>query len=194
MSVLWMVDGVLGRDPVSGLPLPPPNSEIVAQPRALLEHRAETMGRDWEPVTAIDRTGEVHERLDTLDTSKSTVRDLMSREVLTATPSTTIADAFEMLDETTFQHLPVVDEDQRLLGLVSDRDLLGKTGLLQDVMAGRVLVSTPDTPLEQAARALAKERFHSLVVLDEEQRPIGMLTSTDLLAFLVSHPAMRLYA
>lgn len=175
------------------LPLPPPNSEVAAQPRADLENRAESMPKEWEPVSAIKRGGGVHRRLDTLDSSTSTVRDLMSRAVLTATSSTTIQEASNMLKETEFQHLPVVNEEQKLIGLVSDRDLLGRDGELKDRMVPRVLTSSPDTPLEQAAQALAKERFHSLVVIDEERRPIGVLTSSDLLTFLVGHPAMRLW-
>jgi CBS domain-containing membrane protein len=175
------------------LPIPPPNSEVAAQPRADLENRASEMPKNWERVTAIERTAGVHRRLDTLDSSTATVRDLMSRAVLTATSSTPVAEALELLDETDFHHLPVVDQEQKLVGVVSDRDLLGQQGELKEFMESTVLTASPDTALEQAAQAMAKKRFHSLVVLDDKRRPLGMLTSSDLLAFLVSHPAMRLW-
>jgi CBS domain-containing protein len=191
MGVLWMVDGVFCRN--LEMPLPPPNSEVAAQPRALLENRASELPQEWEAVTAIERSTPMHQKLDTLDSSKATVKDLMSHTVLTATSSTAVSEALELMDETGFHHLPVVDQEQRLIGMVSDRDLLGREGELKDYMAARVLTASPDTALEQAAAALAKERFHSLVVLDGERRPMGMLTSSDLLGFLVSHPAMRLW-
>jgi CBS domain-containing protein len=193
MGILWMVDGVFCRDPAYNIPIPPPNSEVAAQPRAPLEHRAGTETRNWEPINAIEKSGEVHERLDSLDSSTATVKDLMSRQVVAVSSSTRVSEALELFGNTDFQHLPVVDEEQALIGLVSDRDLLGREGELREFMASKVLTASPDTSLEQAAQALAKQRFHSLVVVDERRRPLGMLTSSDMLNFLVSHPAMRLW-
>lgn len=182
-----------GGEYARGIPIPPPNSEVAAQPRAPLEHRAGTEVRHWEPVNAIEKSADVHERLDTLDTSTATVKDLMSRQVLAVNSSTRVSEALELFGEMEFQHLPVVNEEQALIGLVSDRDLMGREGELGEFMASRVLTASPDTSLEQAAQALAKQRFHSLVVIDENRRPVGMLTSSDMLNFLVSHPAMRLW-
>ena len=90
-------------------------------------------------------------------------------------------------------HVLVVDDDQRLVGMVSDRDLLGRPGVLSDFMTPRVLTASPDTSLQRASEALAKQRFHSLVVVNDKRRPVGLLTSCDLLNFLVGHPAMRLW-
>ena len=55
------------------MPLPPPNSEVAAQPRAPLENRASELPHDWEPVTAIERSNPMHRKLDTLDSSTATV-------------------------------------------------------------------------------------------------------------------------
>lgn len=188
-----MVDGVFCREPAYSLPIPPPNSEVVAQPRAPLEHRAGTGVPNWEPIGAVEKSVGVHERLDTLDSSTATVKDLMSRQVLAVNSSTRVSEALKLFGKTEFQHLPVVNDEQALIGLVSDRDLLGREGELGQFMASKVLTASPETSLEQAAHALAKQRFHSLVVIDEKRRPVGMLTSSDLLNFLVSHPAMRLW-
>ncbi|MCA9778360.1 MAG: CBS domain-containing protein [Candidatus Eremiobacteraeota bacterium] len=176
-----------------GIPIPPPNSEVAAQPRAPLEHRAGTTNDNWEPVTAIEKSAGVHQRFDTLDSSTATVKDLMTRQVVAVSSATPVSEALDLFEGQEFQHLPVVNEEQALIGLVSDRDLLGREGQLGEFMASKVLTASPDTSLEQAAQALAKQRFHSLVVIDESRRPIGMLTSSDLLEFLVSHPAMRLW-
>ena len=141
------------------MPLPPPNSEVAAQPRAPLENRASELPHDWEPVTAIERSNPMHRKLDTLDSSTATVKDLMTHTLLTATSSTPVSDAIELLDETGFHHLPVIDQEQRLIGMVSDRDLLGQEGELKDFMTSKVLTASPDTALEQAAEALAKQGF-----------------------------------
>lgn len=193
MGILWMVDGVFCRDPARSIPVPPPNSEVAAQPRALLEHRTGTEVQNWEPVTAIEKSAEVHERLDTLDSSTATVKDLMSRQVVAVSSNTRVSEALQLFQDADIQHLPVVNEEQALIGLVSDRDLMGREGEVGEFMASKVLTASPDTSLEQAAQALAKQRFHSLVVVDEKRTPVGMLTSSDMLNFLVSHPAMRLW-
>ncbi|MHB2169880.1 CBS domain-containing protein [Alsobacter sp. R-9] len=49
--------------------------------------------------------------------------DLMTRDVVTATPETSVDEAMEMMDEGYFRHLPVL-EDGRLVGIVSIRDLV----------------------------------------------------------------------
>ncbi len=52
------------------------------------------------------------------------VRDIMTREVVMVGPETPIDSALEIMDEGYFRHLPVVDREGRLLGIVSVRDLV----------------------------------------------------------------------
>ena len=93
-----------------------------------------------------------------------------------------------------FSHLPVVDEG-RLVGLVSDRDLLrSQASSVGKMMVGRVLTTGPGADLKEVAEALVNCRFHSLVVVDGELAPVGIVTSTDLLGYLVEHPAFGLYS
>lgn len=193
MGILWLIDGRFCRNETLAFHLPPPNSEVAAQPKAPLENRASQLSQEWEVVEPIERVTSSQEKLAALDSSRATVGDLMSRVVLTATPATGISEALELMLESGFHHLPVVDDDQRLVGMVSDRDLLGRPGVLSDFMTPRVLTASPDTSLQRASEALAKQRFHSLVVVNDKRRPVGLLTSCDLLNFLVGHPAMRLW-
>ena len=80
------------------------------------------------------------------------------------------------------------------MGLVSDRDLLGRGGTIAERMSRRVLTAAAETSIQSASQALVKAQFHSLVVIDAETRPQGMVTSFDILNFLVKHPAMNLWA
>jgi acetoin utilization protein AcuB len=52
------------------------------------------------------------------------VRDRMSSPAVTITPNTTLQDALNLMHEHRFRRLPVVDEKGRLVGIVSERDLL----------------------------------------------------------------------
>ena len=175
------------------LPWPPPNSEVAARPQADLEHRAQSQGLREAPVAQASRAAASHNRPRDLTEYPSTVSELMSRGVVTMTAGTELHQALETLRESNFHHLPVVDEESRLVGLVSDHDLLGRDGTLEERMVKRVLTATPDTGLQEATEALVEERFHSLVVIDKERRPMGMITSFDILSFLVAHPAMKLW-
>lgn len=119
--------------------------------------------------------------------------------VMTASPLTAVAEdtceaALEALEEEDFHHLPVTDAAGMLVGVVSDRDLLEQPALrVEQVMTRSVLTARPETELQEASKALIEERFHCLVVVDQNACPIGILTSYDILKFLVRHPAFPLW-
>lgn len=52
------------------------------------------------------------------------VREIMTRDVVTATPETPVSEALGMMDRGYFRHLPVLDAEGRLAGIVSVRDLV----------------------------------------------------------------------
>lgn len=174
-------------------PLPPPNSEIVAQPRPDLEHRLGSESRGVAPVSAVERPARLQSQDEKLGATAATVGELMSRDLVTVTSKTSAVEALKMLKDTGCHHLPVVNENRRLIGLVSDRDLLGRESDLGERMNPQVLTASPTTDLQEASQALVSQKFHSLVVIDEEQRPVGIVTSFDLLNYLVEHPAMKLW-
>lgn len=140
------------------------------------------------------------------------VRARMTRDVVLASPKTTLAEALNLLRGHNFRHLPVV-EDEHLVGLVSDRDLRmamppiwaeareelraaldDKT--LGDVMTTEIISVPPDTPIEEAAKLLYEHHIGCLPVL-EEDRLIGILTETDILRsyvelFGVGEPSSRI--
>jgi len=140
------------------------------------------------------------------------VRARMARDVITASPDTTLAQALNLLRAKEFRHLPVLD-DGTLVGLVSDRDLRmamppiwaeeqeelrraldEKT--VGHVMTTELITVPPDTPIEEAAKLLYQHHIGCLPVL-EDGRLIGILTETDILRsyvelFGVGEPSSRL--
>lgn len=177
-------------------PIPPPNSEVAAQPQFRIEGASPRQQREIDPVNPLERYQSVRPGLeDESGNSFVPVRQLMSSPALTVTAQTPVEEALNQLKSARCHHLPVVDEEDRLLGLVSDRDLLGReSGEVGARMARRVLTASPDTDLREVAKAFAQERFHSLVVMEEDRRPLGIVTSYDLLRYLARHPAMALYS
>ena len=127
------------------------------------------------------------------------------REAMTAVPVTigageTVGEAAARMARHRVRHLPVVDTQGALEGIVTDRDLrhyllspaviddLGRlpvTALLakacvRDVMASPVLVTTPDTELSKAVATMRDRHVGSLAVVDG-RRLVGIITETDLL-------------
>jgi acetoin utilization protein AcuB len=125
------------------------------------------------------------------------VRDLMARRPVTITPETPIGPAFAVMHEHEIRHLPVVDPDGRLVGIVTDRDLrqasLARFHALrerdrdltvQDVMTCAVITTGPDAPVAHAVAAMFERRIGSLPVV-EQGRLVGILTEQDLLRGLM---------
>lgn len=126
------------------------------------------------------------------------VRDRMSSPATTVTPNTPYQEALRLMRERKFRRLPVVDADQKLVGIVSERDLLHAspspaTSLsvwemnyllsklkVEQLMTSKVVVVSPDTPLEEAARLMVEHRVGGLPVVDPQHRVVGVITETDI--------------
>ncbi|MHB0876528.1 MAG: CBS domain-containing protein [Anaerolineae bacterium] len=126
------------------------------------------------------------------------VRHRMTSPAVTISPDMPAMDALQYMKEKGIRRLPVVNDDGRLLGIVSEKDLLHAapsdattlsifevTYLLNRLTVGRVMTRdvitvTEDTPLERAARIMAERHLGGLPVL-REGRVIGIITETDLL-------------
>src|SRR4051812_34758502 len=110
------------------------------------------------------------------------VRSKMTRDVITASPETSLAGALDITRNHRIRHLPIVDNG-RLVGLISDRDLrlatppvwaADHTELLQALktrtvgehMVSNIISIAPDAPIEEAAQLMYSNRIGCLPVLD----------------------------
>ena len=129
------------------------------------------------------------------------VTDYMTRKVFSVTPDTGIREAFFKMKEHHFRHLPVVDSEKKLIGIVSDRELrrpdwvdesrdiahvyyLDDDMTVGDVMIREVhVVHTYDT-LRKAVKTLLENNIGATPVLDKTDSLVGMLSAVDLLRSL----------
>lgn len=140
------------------------------------------------------------------ETKKSAVRDVTAsaRSVMTADPETVIEEcslyeAAALMAELGVRHLPVVNEDGVLVGMLSDRDLRTSIGdpvealrgrrdeseaCVRDVMAPDPLRVALSAPVTEIAEMLMDERIGAVPVVDEGDRPIGIVSYVDLIRFL----------
>jgi len=109
------------------------------------------------------------------------VIERMSRPPITIVGEATVKEALSILAEKKQRHLPVVDADENLVGIVSEKDLLRAKGddAIENVMTQDVITVTEYTALEDAARIMADHKISSLPVM-RDGRLVGIITETDL--------------
>jgi acetoin utilization protein AcuB len=127
----------------------------------------------------------------------------MSRDPVTIAPEAPLGAALTAMREREIRHLPVVEPDGRLVGIVTDRDLRQATLarfhalrgaerdlLVQDVMTCAVVTIEPDAPVARAAALMYERRIGSVPVV-EGGRMAGIVTERDLLRALVREAPAR---
>lgn len=109
------------------------------------------------------------------------VIERMTRPPLTISGEATVEEALSIITEQKQRHLSVLDADETLVGIVSEKDLLRARcdERVEEVMTREVITVTEYTALEDAARIMADHRISSLPVM-RDQRLVGIITETDL--------------
>jgi CBS domain-containing protein len=136
------------------------------------------------------------------------VKQLMSTSVVRVPESTSCHDAVGLMARNRIRHLPVVDRNGRLCGVVTDRDLrhhlftpevFGTIGevpverllsavAVRDVMSSPAVCVGPDADVQEAARAMVEGKLGSLPVV-EDGRLVGIVTETDVLRRILGEDA-----
>lgn len=124
------------------------------------------------------------------------VLDVMTKEVVTIGRNAKLLAAEELMRQRGIRHLPVVDDDGALAGVLSQRDLfhsglikaLGygahaqhhalETVLVKEAMQTEPVTTTPDTPLQEAARLMLQRKIGCLVVV-AGATIVGLLAESD---------------
>ena len=135
------------------------------------------------------------------------VCDLMARPLFTVGHRVTLGAAWALMRAREVRHLPVLDDERRLIGLVSDHDLqqavldrvLGKPPgeakraldqlWVDEVMTWGVVTVGPDTEIRDAGQVMRERRIGALPIA-EGGRVVGILTATDVIQALLA-PAGR---
>ncbi len=124
------------------------------------------------------------------------VRDLMTPKVFTLKPADSLEDLYELMDDKHVRHVPIVDREGDLVGLVTHRDLsrsvlgpqerlplsiredLLRKRRVREIMATEVDTIEPDESLTAAAEMLLENKVGCLPVVEGEHL-VGILTEAD---------------
>lgn len=129
----------------------------------------------------------------------------MTRRVVTVSPEASIFEAQELMAQNRIRHVPVVEEGDKLVGIVSDRDLRSalpfryfKEGLgpdekakleqlrIKDIMTRQVFTISPGYTIQDALLMIQNAKVGALPVVDEEGRLRGILSVRDLLRAFIN--------
>lgn len=141
-------------------------------------------------MTLIQIEQELHQMLEQSIVPAARARDIMSSPVKTIAPDSDLQEASRMLTRYNINVLPVVDDKERLVGLIS-RQIIERAkhhGLkLQPVsayMSTEPAAVRPATPLARIQRHIISENQRFLPVVDQRRRIVGAITRTDLMRAL----------
>lgn len=156
-----------------------------------------------------------HRALPQLPTERP-ISEIMTRDPLAVKPDTPVAEIVGLLLKESFKAVPVIDADRKVVGIISDGDLMERGGMPLRLAVGQALdeatlrehirsireagqqakdIMTPSpvclderTPIDRAARRMVQTNLKRLPVIDEHGRLVGMLSRVDMLHALMSVP------
>lgn len=133
--------------------------------------------------------------------STTPVSAIMSKKIVTIAPDDSLQVVRRLFDEHSFHHL-IVAEGGKAMGVISHRDLLKNlspfVGTLSEksrdtwtldkrvhqVMSRSIVWADKDTPITEAALLMAANRISCLPILDQKGRPVGIVTTFDVLRWI----------
>ena len=116
----------------------------------------------------------------------------MSRDVICVSPDDSLIDSKKLMDDWQIRHLPVV-VGRRVVGIISDRDILlrsslrqnGKIGVenirVQSVMTPNPVMCNESESLINISTLMADKKISSVLVVDKKRHILGIITSSDII-------------
>jgi CBS domain-containing protein len=116
------------------------------------------------------------------------IAEVMTQRPRAVTAQMTVREAARLMDQEDVGSLPVVDEAERLIGIVTDRDVavrvVGRgldsdTTVVGDVASRDVVALTPDHDLDDALRLMAREQVRRVPIVVRENQLVGIVAQAD---------------
>ncbi len=140
------------------------------------------------------------------------VKDVMTRDVISISKYEPVMKVADILNEKNISGLPVVDNDSRVIGIITQADILSMIGVSRehtfkdllkhmlgetlperrigdhvgDIMTSPALTIKPDANIAEAVRIMTEKRIRRLTVANENNVLIGIITRADILKAVIS--------
>lgn len=133
------------------------------------------------------------------------ITDMMKTDLIAVRPETTLVDAITLMEKGNFRHLPVIDDNGKLVGMVTDRDMRSAkpstflneedyrrtfdkvmNHTVGEIMTTELLTVAPYFTLQDALLVMRQKKVGALPVVDENGRLTGIMSTRDLLRAFVN--------
>lgn len=130
---------------------------------------------------------------------------IMQRRVIVVASDDSVEQAWRILADRNIHQAPVLDAGQRLIGLVSERDLLTALNVehgqvrdalarrVADVMTSPVVCADPVTDIRRIARVMLDYGVDGVPIVDESQTLAGFVSRSDILRAVIVDPPLNLW-
>ena len=140
-------------------------------------------------------------------TNRVLARDIMTSPVDSLNTNTPLSEVGEVFRDKRFRHIPVVSEEGKLVGILSDRDFLRAQAAIRsqgepesaetektvgEIMVRNVVSADEDTEVRRIAQVFFQERIGAMPIVSEGGQLSGMLTRSDVLRTVVERNSITL--
>jgi CBS domain-containing protein len=133
------------------------------------------------------------------------VKEIMTREVHVLSDKDSVEDAIDNMIKWGVGALPVIDTNDKIVGIVSERDFVVLMAgvltdeLVEDYMTEKIISTTPGTRIEGASKIMVRNKLRRIPVIGEERKTphpekekiVGIVTATDVMEFLGENRAFN---
>jgi CBS domain-containing protein len=124
---------------------------------------------------------------------KASVGEIMNERIETIGILNTAQDAAMKMADKNVSSLVVLDNDGKAVGILTERDLVRRvctknipssSVTIQNTISSPIKTIAPDTPIDDVADIMIRNKIRHIVVADENREPIGIVSATDIVAFV----------
>jgi predicted transcriptional regulator len=117
-------------------------------------------------------------------------RDLMSHPVHYMHKNDSIEKVMQGMEKFNYRHFPIVNDEDQIVGIVSDRDILRNLELarqtsIENIMTPKVLSAREFTRIQDIAKIMLYERINCLPIINEHHQLLGLITQTNILEYVI---------
>ncbi|MFC1747327.1 HPP family protein [Pseudomonadota bacterium] len=127
-----------------------------------------------------------------------TAEQIMTTPVISMLTNTLLGEARLLFREHRFRHVPLVSKDNKIIGIVSDRDLLhhpmdDPLHSVNTLAIERVVVATPETEIREIAGVFFRQHIGAMPIINDKENLIGIITRSDILRALVNRAPFEMW-
>lgn len=128
-------------------------------------------------------------------------KEIMQTRLQTVSLTDPLAHVLDYIVNHDLEYLPVLDRANKLAGLISYREILDTVARkrspedveISEVMPSKVLTATGNTTLHELSRVMVMENIACVPIVDNAQKLIGMITTSDMMQCVVNHSKLNVW-